>query len=140
VGFIFQFYNLIPALNALENVALSSLAQGQTRRQALARAADILAQVGLQNRLQHKPAELSGGEQQRVAIARSIAGNARLLLADEPTGDLDAASAESVMALLTDLNHRLGVTLVVATHNPAFSGLANPLYQLKMGELSAPLS
>lgn len=140
VGFIFQFYNLIPALNALENVALPLLAQGYNRRQALEGAKERLAQVGLENRLQHRPAELSGGEQQRVAIARSLAGNARLVLADEPTGDLDAASAETVMALLADLNQRLGVTLVVATHNPLFSRFANQQFRLNGGELSAPMN
>ncbi len=93
IGFVFQFYNLLPSISALDNVALPLLAKGWRRREALARAGELMAQVDLTNRQQHKPAELSGGEQQRVALARAIAGEPCLILADEPTGDLDAASA-----------------------------------------------
>ena len=123
VGFIFQFYNLLPFISALENVALPLLAQGRTRPAALREAARWLEQVGLDGRKAHKPAELSGGEQQRVAIARAVAANPCLVLADEPTGDLDEASAGVVMDLLRELNHRLGTTCLVATHN---LGLVRP--------------
>jgi ABC-type lipoprotein export system ATPase subunit len=136
VGFIFQFYNLIPSLNAAENVALPLLAQGARRAEANRRALEVLDQVGIDHRMRHKPAELSGGEQQRVAIARAIAGGAGLVLADEPTGDLDAASAERIMQLMADLNRRSGITFIVATHNPGFSRFASQLYDLVDGQLS----
>jgi ABC-type lipoprotein export system ATPase subunit len=133
VGFIFQFYNLIPSLDAVENVSLPLIARGWQRRQALQRARELLVQSGLEKRLRHKPAELSGGEQQRLAITRAIAGQARLILADEPTGDLDSTSAAAIMQWMADLNHNLGVTLVIATHNPDFCHYASQVYELRDG-------
>ena len=117
IGFVFQFYNLLPFISAHENVALPLLAKGQARSAALREAGRLLEQVGLDGRKSHKPAELSGGEQQRVAIARAVAANPCLVLADEPTGDLDEDSASAVLALLRSLNHSLGTTFIVATHN-----------------------
>lgn len=133
VGFIFQSYNLIASLSALENVALARLAQGRPRREALQQAEALLEQVGLGPRLRHKPAELSGGEQQRVAIARAIANQTRLVLADEPTGDLDEAAAEAVLQLLLDLNRQLGTTFVIATHNLRYRQYASHWLELQSG-------
>ena len=135
IGFIFQFYNLLPSLDALENAALPLLARGWRRGEALRKAEALLAQVELLPRKHHRPAELSGGEQQRVAVARAIAGEPSLVLADEPTGDLDAASAAGVMELMADLNHRLGITFVVATHNERLARYADRLYELNSGQL-----
>lgn len=134
IGFIFQFYNLIPSLSAVENIALPLLAQRVSRRQALRRASELLTMVGIDHRAGHKPSELSGGEQQRVAVARAIAGRARLVLADEPTGDLDSVSAQTVMDLMVDLNQRLGVTFLVATHNESFSRYASHAFMLRNGQ------
>lgn len=133
IGFIFQSYNLIPSLNAVENVALALLAQGGTRFMALQQAEVVLEQVGLGSRMRHKPAELSGGEQQRVAVARAVAGHAQLVLADEPTGDLDDASAETVMQLMLKLNRQSGTTFVIATHNLRYRGIASHWLELHSG-------
>jgi ABC-type lipoprotein export system ATPase subunit len=135
IGFIFQFYNLLPFISAQENVALPLLAQGLPRHKALHSAADWLEQVGLDGRKSHKPAELSGGEQQRVAIARAVAANPCLVLADEPTGDLDETSAAAVMTLLRDLNQRLGTTFLVATHNLGLIQPGDRVLHLEHGRL-----
>jgi putative ABC transport system ATP-binding protein len=135
VGFIFQFYNLLPSIDALDNTSLPLLARGLSRTEALKQARILLEQVGLPDRLYHKPSQLSGGEQQRVAIARAIAGSPSLVLADEPTGDLDAATTESVMQLMVDLNHHLGTTFVVATHNERISQFGDRLLELRSGVL-----
>jgi len=116
VGFVFQAYHLLPELNALENVCLPARMARTSVAQAETRGRDLLARVGLQNRMEHKPYELSGGEQQRVAIARALMNDPVLLLADEPTGDLDAELAVDVMRLLGDI-HAKGTTVVVATHD-----------------------
>lgn len=135
VGFIFQFYNLISALNAVENVSLPLMARGLAYKQARQRATEILKRVGLEHRLEHLPAELSGGEQQRVAIARSIICEPDLVLADEPTGDLDSASTHEVIALMHALNTELGITFVVATHNLALTEKASRVFELLDGQL-----
>jgi len=136
IGFVFQFYNLLPALSATENVALPLLARGSTRRQALDKAERLLEIVGLASRSKHKPSQLSGGEQQRVAIARAVIGEPCLVLADEPTGDLDADSTDSVMTLMLDLNRRLNVTFVVATHNETLCRHGDQIFELHSGQLS----
>ena len=135
VGFIFQFYNLLPSINALDNTSLPLLAKGFSRQEAVRQARFLLEQVGLPDRLYHKPGELSGGEQQRVAIARAIAGSPSLVLADEPTGDLDSSNTEAVMQLLLKLNRGLGTTFVVATHNERLSQIGDRLLELRSGVL-----
>jgi ABC-type lipoprotein export system ATPase subunit len=135
IGFVFQFYNLLPFINAVENVALPLLALGWRRPAALNRAGELLEQVGLAQRCKHKPSELSGGEQQRVAIARAVAGQPCVVLADEPTGDLDAANSAATMSLLRDLNHRLGTTFVVATHNEHLIEPSDRVFTLTGGHL-----
>jgi ABC-type lipoprotein export system ATPase subunit len=140
IGFIFQFYNLLPSISALENVALPLLAKGIKRTEAKERAGILLERVGLNGRARHKPSQLSGGEQQRVTIARAIAGDPTIVLADEPTGDLDAKSSDEVIQLMLDINHDLGTTFVVATHNERFTAFADRLFELRNGELSETLA
>jgi ABC-type lipoprotein export system ATPase subunit len=136
IGFVFQFYNLLSSINAIENVALPLLAKGMHRRKALEHARSLLERVGLNGRALHKPSQLSGGEQQRVTIARAIAGEPAIVLADEPTGDLDAKSSDEIIQLMLDINHELGTTFVVATHNERFMAFADRLFVLRSGELS----
>jgi lipoprotein-releasing system ATP-binding protein len=135
IGFVFQFFNLLAALDAVDNVCLPLLARGVKPKEARRQAVQILDQVGLSARRRHKPAEMSGGEQQRVAIARAVVGKPSLVLADEPTGDLDAANAEAVMQLMGELNHSLGITFIVGTHNEALTGMGDRLYELHAGQL-----
>jgi putative ABC transport system ATP-binding protein len=123
IGFIFQAFNLIPDLNVLDNIEVPLRYRGMPSAERKKRAADALARVGLSARGKHYPAELSGGQQQRVAIARALAGEPRLLLADEPTGNLDSAMARSVMELLEEL-HRDGATIVMVTHDPQLAARA----------------
>ncbi len=123
IGFIFQAFNLIPDLNVLDNIEVPLRYRGMSGAERKKRAADALARVGLSARGRHYPAELSGGQQQRVAIARALAGSPRLLLADEPTGNLDSAMARSVMELLEEL-HRDGATIVMVTHDPQLAARA----------------
>ncbi len=117
IGFVFQFHHLLPEFSALENTMMPCLIQGIPKKEAASRAEAILALVGLQERLAHKPGELSGGEQQRVAVARALVLEPKVLLADEPTGNLDTRTGESVFDLLSEVNRIKGVTLVVVTHN-----------------------
>ncbi len=117
IGFVYQFHHLLPEFSALDNVALPALIAGKTRKEALARAEALLTQLGLASRLRHQPAQLSGGEQQRVAVARALTNSPRLLLADEPTGNLDPATSEAVFANLRDLVRSTGVAALIATHN-----------------------
>lgn len=138
IGFVFQFYNLLPFISAVENVALPLLAKGMPRRDAMHQAEHLLEQVGLDGRRRHNPGELSGGEQQRVAIARAVAGHPSLVLADEPTGDLDESNANAVLALLRDLNRRLGTTLIVATHNLSLIQPGDAILRLAHGRLEQP--
>jgi lipoprotein-releasing system ATP-binding protein len=117
IGFVFQFHHLLPEFNALENTMMPCLIQGMPKKEGHSRAEAILSQVGLKDRLSHKPGELSGGEQQRVAVARALVLEPKVLLADEPTGNLDTQTGESVFDLLQELNEVRGVTLIVVTHN-----------------------
>jgi len=118
IGFVFQFHYLLPEFTALENTAMPALIGRMTRSDAEAVARQMLELVGLGHRMDHKPGELSGGEQQRVALARALVLKPRLLLADEPTGNLDEATGEGIHQLLVDLNQRLGIAAIVVTHNP----------------------
>ena len=132
IGFVFQHFGLMPTLTVEENVALPALF---ARRQAKGRAGELLEQVGLAHRLKHRPHELSGGEMQRVAIARALINSPALLLADEPTGNLDTANGEAMIELFNEFN-RAGLTLVVVTHNPALAATARRLIHLKDGQIS----
>jgi putative ABC transport system ATP-binding protein len=134
LGFVFQSYNLIPTLTAEENVSLPLELQGNSIR-ALDRARELLSAVGLENRLSHYPVQLSGGEQQRVALARAFACNPSILLADEPTGNLDSATGSIVLDLLLKLNRSQGATLVLVTHDPALSRLTNRIVHLHDGRI-----
>jgi lipoprotein-releasing system ATP-binding protein len=117
IGFVFQFHHLLPEFNALENTMMPCLIQGIPKKESASRAEAILTSVGLKDRLTHKPGELSGGEQQRVAVARALVMGPKVLLADEPTGNLDTKTGESVFDLLRELNQIKGITLIVVTHN-----------------------
>jgi putative ABC transport system ATP-binding protein len=138
IGFIFQFYNLMPVLSALENVELPLLLTNLPRRERRERAAMTLAMVGLAERLDHLPGELSGGQQQRVAIARAIVTDPLLIAADEPTGDLDRASAAEVLGLMRRLNQELGKTIIMVTHDANAAAQARTIIHLDKGELLAP--
>ena len=117
IGFVFQFHHLLSVLSAVENAMMPALIAGMKRIEAEALAVELLEEVGLSHRLTHRPGELSGGEQQRVAIARALVLSPRLLLADEPTGNLDMKTSEGVHDLLADLHRRKGITLMIVTHN-----------------------
>jgi len=136
VGFIFQFYNLMPVLTAQENVELPLLLKDLPRRERRERAAAALAMVGLADRLDHRPNELSGGQQQRVAIARALISDPTLIVADEPTGDLDRESADDILHLMQRLNRELGKTIVMVTHDPHAARSAHAIMHLEKGELS----
>ena len=136
MGFIFQAFNLIPVFTAVENVELPLLLAGGAAAEARARAEETLERVGLGDRKGHRPNELSGGEQQRVTIARALAGKPALVWADEPTGNLDTETAASVMALLRELN-REGLTLVLVTHDPAIGKTADRLIRMRDGAVES---
>ena len=121
LGFVFQFHHLLPEFSALENTMMPGLIRGMGQREAVETAERILAQLGLADRLQHKPGELSGGEQQRVAVARALMLNPQVILADEPTGNLDSQTGEEVHNLMVQINRQQGITIVVVTHNPALA-------------------
>ena len=122
IGFVFQFHNLLPEFDALENVMMPALIQGIAKKEARDRATEVLQGVGLKDRMGHKPGELSGGEQQRVAVARALILRPSLLLADEPTGNLDSATGERIMQLILSLNQEKEVTLILVTHNESLAG------------------
>lgn len=136
MGFIFQSYNLIPVFTAAENVELPLLLAGASPREARSRADETLDRVGLGGRKDHRPNELSGGEQQRVTIARALAGRPAIVWADEPTGNLDSETAGSVIDLLRELNHD-GLTLVLVTHDRAIGELATRLVEMRDGQIES---
>jgi putative ABC transport system ATP-binding protein len=136
IGFIFQFYNLMPVLTAFENVELPLLLTGLSRRERHERVQLALSMVGLTDRAQHFPSELSGGQQQRVAIARAIITDPLLIVADEPTGDLDRTSAAEILKLLDRLNRELGKTIVMVTHDQRAAEKAHLVRHLEKGELT----
>lgn len=139
VGFIFQFYNLMPVLTAFENVELPLLLTRLPRGQRRERVELALSMVGLTDRMEHYPSELSGGQQQRVAIARAFITDPVLLVADEPTGDLDRASADDILSMLARLNSELGKTIIMVTHDPHAARSAHLIRHLDKGELDATL-
>jgi putative ABC transport system ATP-binding protein len=135
IGFVFQSFNLIPRTSALENVQLPLFYRGLPLRDQCARAADALNRVGLAGREQHFPSQLSGGQQQRVAIARALVGGPAILLADEPTGNLDTESSQEIMAILSDLNRRDGLTILVVTHDSDVAAYTCRELLMKDGQL-----
>lgn len=136
VGFVFQSFNLLPRLTALENVALPLMFDGVPEQERLARARELLLQVGLGDRMDHRPTQLSGGEQQRVAIARALVAQPAIILADEPTGNIDSATGGEIMALLRHLNQEQGVTLLLVTHDPEAAAYADRMVRLRDGQIS----
>ncbi len=136
IGFVFQSYNLLPRTSALDNVATPLLYQGVGRRERVARARNALERLGLGDRLDHEPSELSGGQQQRVAVARAIVSDPALILADEPTGNLDSASGRDVLALLHEL-HASGRTIVLITHDADVAAAAGRQVHIRDGRIAA---
>jgi len=135
IGFVFQFHHLLPEFSALENVMIPAIIAGFPRHEAQERAGELLVGMGLEERADHRQAELSGGEQQRVALARALVMEPRLVLADEPTGNLDEMTSEEVHGLFVDLNRRLGVAFLVATHNIKLAGRMDRVMRLQDGIL-----
>ena len=136
IGFIFQFHNLIPVLTALENVQLPLLTSGVNTKQAEERAKNLLVRIGLSSRLNHLPDELSGGEQQRVAIARALANHPRILLADEPTGDLDTKTGTEVVELMYEMAKQENATVMIVTHDPIVAKRAERIFEMRDGILT----
>ena len=135
IGFVYQFHHLLPEFTALENVELPKLLVGKSSRQAKTEAEELLHSVGLGNRLFHKPSQLSGGEQQRVAICRALANNPKILLADEPTGNLDSDTSKEVFSILTETVKRNGMAAIIATHNTEFASKLDRIIRIESGKL-----
>ena len=133
VGFIFQFHRLLPEFDALENVCLPAMIAGRTLKEAEKRAVELLGFMGLTHRAHHQPSELSGGEAQRVAIARALINRPSVVLADEPSGNLDSHNADSLHRLFLDLRDRFGQTFVVVTHNPSLADMADRRFEMRDG-------
>ena len=135
VGFVFQFHHLLPEFDAAENVEMPMRIARLSREESRRRATDLLGRVGLAERLAHRPGMLSGGEQQRVAVARALVMNPALLLADEPTGDLDENTADSLHQLLRDMHAEHGLTSIIATHNPRLAAACDRVLRMELGRL-----
>ena len=134
VGFVFQFHHLLPEFTALENVAIPQMISGISYNSAIKRAKELIYSVGLSNRENHKPAELSGGEQQRVAVARALANDPAIIFADEPTGNLDSVNSEIINQIIVDLRDKLGKTFIIVTHNSDLVKLADDVFEMKDGK------
>lgn len=135
IGFIFQFHHLLPEFTALENVSMPAFIAGQSKSTAGARAKDLISRLGLKNRLDHKPNELSGGEQQRIAVARALMNNPRVVFADEPSGNLDTENAEELHNLFFKLREELNQTFVIVTHNKDLAIMADRMIAMKDGKV-----
>jgi len=135
IGFIFQQFNLLPHLNSLENVSLPMIFQGTSEKKRRERAESILSSLGLKERINHKPAELSGGEQQRVAIARALANDPEIIVADEPTGNLDSVTGKKIIDILVNLNQKQNKTLIMVTHDNYVASFSKEVIRIKDGEI-----
>lgn len=136
IGFVYQYHHLLPEFTALENVMLPLLIQGLSKQTAYQKAKEMLETIDLNNRLNHKPAQLSGGQQQRVAIARAVVGKPKLILADEPTGNLDNTLSEKIFCLLKDLTKTYQIGCLIVTHNQEFTKMADKIFCIKNASLS----
>ena len=137
IGFIFQQFNLLPNLNALDNVMIPMLFQGAPEKERRERAEFLLSSVGLKERILHRPFELSGGEQQRIAIARSLANNPEFIVADEPTGNLDSTTGQKIMEILMDLHEKENKTMIVVTHDPTIAEYSGQIVNIKDGQIAS---
>ena len=135
IGFIFQFHHLLPEFTALENVSIPQMISGISLSNAAKKSKELLSTVGLSDRMDHKPAELSGGEQQRVAVARALANDPQIIFGDEPTGNLDSKNSESIHQLILELRDTLKVTFAIVTHNPNLVKLADKVFEIKDGKV-----
>ncbi|MHB8580291.1 MAG: ABC transporter ATP-binding protein [Ignavibacteriaceae bacterium] len=134
VGFVFQFHHLLPEFTALENVAIPQMISGKSFKVSIKRSKELIDSVGLSNRANHKPAELSGGEQQRVAVARALANDPAIIFADEPTGNLDSANSEIINQIIVSLRDNLNKTFIIVTHNSELVKLADEIFEMKDGK------
>lgn len=137
IGFIFQFHQLLPEFSAVENAALPAMIGGDSRREACRKAMELLDMLGIADRASHKPAQMSGGERQRVAIARSLINKPKIVFADEPTGSLDTANRDEILALIAELNRTLHQTFVIVTHDPALAAVAGRIVEMRDGEITS---
>lgn len=136
IGFVFQFHHLLPEFSALENVAIPALIAGRDRKEAQERARELLTMMGLADRLEHKPSQLSGGEQQRVSIARALINNPAVLLADEPSGNLDSRNRDEIHRLFFELREKLGQTIVIVTHDEKLASTADRCIRIEDGRVA----
>jgi lipoprotein-releasing system ATP-binding protein len=135
IGFVFQFHHLLPEFNAIENVMMPLIISGAHRKDAYRRAEEVLGEVGLSERLNHKPGELSGGEQQRVAVARALVQNPEVVLADEPTGNLDTQTGEALFDLFIELNRTRDITFIIITHNESIASRCGRIIRMRDGRI-----